>query len=112
MEALTTIAGDAADEDLADTAAALFAEFYRLYLALSNQWARTLEMPGVPNELADFIGSRLGVSLWTKQRLLEELSAHRRLEMEIDILADAIRELAPRVEAARAARWRGLGAMN
>lgn len=112
VEALTTIAGDAADEDLADTAAALFAEFYRLYLALSNQWARTLEMPGVPNELADFIGSRLGVSLWTKQRLLEELSAHRRLEMEIDILADAIRELAPRVEAARAARWRGLGAMN
>ena len=112
VEALTTIAGDPGAEDLADTGAALFAEFYRLYLALSNQWARTLEMPGVPSELADFIGSRLGVSLWTKQRLLEELSARRRLEMEIDILADAIRELAPRVEAARAARWRGLGAMN
>ena len=112
VEVLASIAGDPGGDDLADTAAALFAEYYRLYLALSNQWARTLEMPRVPDELADFIGSRLGVSLWTKQRLLEELSPTRRLEMELDILADAIRELVPRVEAARMGRWRALGAMN
>ncbi|MBI2913346.1 MAG: LON peptidase substrate-binding domain-containing protein [Chloroflexi bacterium] len=99
-------------EDLADTAAALFAEYYRLYLALANQWARTMGMPRDPDELADFIASRLSVSLWTKQQLLEELSARQRLETEIDILGDAIRELTPRVEAARLNRWRGFGAMN
>ncbi len=98
--------------DLADTATALFGEYYRLYLALSGQWARQLGMPGEPGRLADFIASRLRVSLWTKQRLLEEMSVRRRLEMEIDLLADTIRELTPQVEAARAARWRGFGALN
>ncbi len=97
---------------LANTAAALFAEYYRLYLALSNQWARSIEMPRQPAELADFIASRLVVGLWTKQRLLEELSVQTRLETEIDILGDAIRELTPRVQAARLSRWRGFGPMN
>ncbi len=113
VERLPSVAeADTETAELADTAAALFAEYYRLYLALSNQWARTLEMPGEPGALADFIGSRLAVSLWTKQRLLEELSVRKRLESEIDVMGDAIRDLTPRVEVARAARWRGLGAMN
>lgn len=112
VEALASISDDARTGDLADTTAALFGEYYRLYLALSNQWARSLEMPRDPDELADFIGSRLGVSLWTKQRLLEEVATHKRLEMEIDILTDAIRDLTPRADAARTARWRDLGAMN
>ena len=107
-----TAEGESDTADLADTAAALFGEYYRLYLALSNQWARSLGMPGEPGRLADYIGSRLAVSLWTKQRLLEELSTQKRLELEIDVMGDAIRELTPRVEAARAARWRGFGAMN
>ncbi len=98
--------------DLADTAAALFGEYYRLFLALSGQWARALGMPGEPGHLADFIASRLAVSLWTKQRLLEELSARRRLEMEVEIISDAIREMTTRVRAARASRWRGYGVTN
>jgi Lon protease-like protein len=98
--------------DRADTAVALFGEYYRLFLALSGQWARELGMPGEPGPLADFIGSRLAVSLWTKQRLLEELSIGRRLEMEVEILSDAIREMTPRVQAAQASRWRGFGVMN
>lgn len=98
--------------DLADTAAALFGEYYRLFLALSGQWARALGMPGEPGRLADFIASRLAVSLWTKQRLLEELSIGRRLEMEVEIISDAIREMTPRVRAARASRWRRFGVTN
>lgn len=98
--------------DMADTLAALFAEYYRLYLAVSNQWSREIGMPGGPNDLADFVASRMAVGLWTKQRLLEELSVHRRMEMELAALADAIREMTPRVDAARAQRWRALGVMN
>ena len=98
--------------ELAETVAALFAEYYRIYLAVSNQWARQIGMPGGAAELADFVGSRLAVSLWTKQRLLEELSVRRRLDMELETLSDAIREMAPKVNAARAQRWRALGVMN
>ena len=106
---------DAEGEDvaeLAETVGALFAEYYRLYLAVSNQWARQIGMPGGAAELADFVGSRLAVSLWTKQRLLEELSVRRRLDMELETLSDAIREMTPKVDVARAQRWRALGVMN
>jgi Lon protease-like protein len=97
---------------LADTVAALFAEYYRLYLAVSNQWSRQISMPSIPGELADFVAARLSVDLWAKQRLLEQLSVRRRLEMELDTLSDAIRDLTSKVEAARAHRWRALGPMN
>lgn len=112
VETLTCNGDGAQAGDLADTAAALFGEYYRLFLAFSGQWARQLGMPGEPGRLADFIGSRLAVSLWTKQRLLEELSIRRRLEMEVEILSDAIRDMTPRVQAAQASRWRGFGAMS
>ena len=98
--------------ELADTVSALFAEYYRLYLAVSNQWSRQIGMPSAPGKLADFVASRLSVSLWTKQRLLEELSVRRRLEMEVDTLSDTIRDLTWKVDTARAQRWRALGPMN
>jgi len=98
--------------ELAETVGALFAEYYRLYLAASNQWARQVGMPGGAAELANFVGSRLAVSLWTKQRLLEELSVRRQLEAELEVLSDAIREMTPKVDVARAQRWRALGVMN
>jgi Lon protease-like protein len=99
-------------KDLGDSVAALFGEYYRLYLAVSNQWTRQIAMPEGPGELADFVASRLAVSIWTKQQLLEELSVRRRLEMEMETLSDAIREMTPKVDAARAQRWRTLGVMN
>jgi len=112
VETLTCNGDGAPAGDLADTAAALLGEYYRLFLALSGQWARALGKPGEPGPLADFIASRLAVSLSTKQRLLEELSARRRLEMEVEIISDAIREMTPRVRAARGSRWRGFGVTN
>ena len=108
----STDAEGAEVKDLGDTVAALFGEYYRLYLAISNQWTRQIAMPEVAGELADFVASRLAVSIWTKQQLLEELSVRRRLEMEMETLSDAIREMTPKVDAARAQRWRTLGVMN
>jgi hypothetical protein len=99
-------------KELSDDAGSLFAEYVRLYLAISNQWARSLEMPGDPDLLADFIGSRLGVDPHMKQRLLEELSARTRLALEVQILGEAIREMTPRVEEARIMRWHGFAVMN
>lgn len=99
-------------DDLAGTAGALFAEYVRLNLASVNQWARGIEAPSDPGVLADFIGGRLGVDVWTKQRLLEQLSPTLRLQAEIEILAEAIRLLEPRVRMARAQRWTGFGVLN
>jgi Lon protease-like protein len=102
----------AAVQALAEAVGALFGEYYRLYLAASNQWSRRIRTPRTPCELADFVASRLGVDLPEKQRLLEELSVRRRLEMEREKISDAIREMTPKVDAARAQRWRALGPMN
>jgi Lon protease-like protein len=99
-------------EDYADTASSLFAEYVRLYLAISNQWAASVEMPSEPDRLADYIGSRLAVDHETKQRLLEELSPHNRLAQEIELLTDLIRAMQPRLEAERTARWAGFSSMN
>jgi Lon protease-like protein len=113
VESLQSTEGEGEEAmGLADTVAALFAEYYRLYLAVSNQWSRQISMPSIPEELADFVAARLSVDLPAKQRLLEELSVRRRLEMELDTLSDAIRDLTTKVQAARAHRWRALGPMN
>ncbi len=113
VELVETIAEDDEEtRDLADTAGSLFAEYLRLYLAMSNQWARSVEMPSEPDRLADYIASRLAIDFWTKQDLLEELSAHDRLSKEVGLLSDAIQEMTPRVESVRAARWYGFAAMN
>ncbi|MBI1884783.1 MAG: LON peptidase substrate-binding domain-containing protein [Chloroflexi bacterium] len=107
---------DSVDEnaarDLAGTVGSLFAEYYRLYLALSDQWTRAIGLPGSPADLSDFVAARLPVGLWVKQRLLETLSVPERLSLEVDILSDTIRNLTVRVAAARAEKWRGFGAMS
>lgn len=105
-------ADDERVSDLAQTAAALFAEYIRLTLAVSNQWARRVDTPGDPGELSDFIAGRLAIDLKSRQRLLEELSPKRRLEIESEALARLIRTLHKRVQVARAGRWRGLAAIN
>ncbi len=98
--------------DYAETASELFVEYVRLYLAISNQWASGVEMPSEPDRLADYIGSRLAVDNETKQRLLEELSAHNRLAVELDLLGDLIGSMSQRLEAARSSRWAGFAVMN
>ena len=113
VDVLRTVAEDDPEtRGYADTAARLFAEYVRLYLAISNQWANSVEMPSEPDRLADYIGFRLAVDLPTKQRLLEELSAHNRLAQVIDLMGDLITGMTPRLEAARTARWSGFTARN
>jgi Lon protease-like protein len=108
----TSLEEDDETLEYADTASSLFAEYVRLYLAISNQWASTVEMPTNPDRLADYIGARLAVDNQTKQGLLEELSAHNRLAAELELMGDLIKAMAPRLEAARATRWSGFSSMN
>ncbi len=98
--------------NLADEAGALFAEYTRLYLAATDQWARTIDLPTEPDSLADFIGSRLPIAPRTKQKLLEELSVRTRLGMEKRLLGAAIRQMTSQLRTARDAHWHGLAVMN
>jgi Lon protease-like protein len=97
---------------LAEETAALLADYVRLNLAMTNQWARSIEMPSEPGALSDYVGGVLSVDLGTKQRLLEQTSPVLRLQAEAEILQIAIAQLTSRVEVARAARWVGFSALN
>jgi len=98
--------------DLAQAAGDLFAEYVRLNLAMTMQWARSIETPADPNALADYIGGRLGIDPLTKQRLLEQLSASLRLQAEIELLSRAIHQLRTRTVAAQTSRWLGFSVGN
>jgi len=90
----------------------LFAEYVRLNLAIVNQWTRSIEAPNGAAALSDHIAARIGIDAPGRQRLLEEVSTKRRLEVEIELLSDLVLALSPRVKVARAQRWGALGAMN
>jgi len=98
--------------NLASEAGSLFGEYVRLYLAVTNQWSRSMSFPDDPGVLSDFIGSRLPVAANVKQQLLEELSPRNRLAAETELLGEAIRELSTQVDAARTTRWHGFAVMN
>jgi len=108
----TATASDPADTDLAGEATILFAEYTRLYLAMTNQWSRSTDLPNNPQALANFIGSQLPVAPSTKQKLLEEFSASTQLDMEKRLLGAANRQLTSQLKTSRDARWHGLAVMN
>jgi Lon protease-like protein len=97
---------------LAEEASTLLADYVQLNLAMTNQWARSIEMPSEPSALSDYMGGVLSIDLGTKQRLLEQISPVLRLQAEVEILHAAIARLTSRVEVARAARWLGFSALN
>jgi uncharacterized protein len=103
---------DAIAEGLAQTAGALFGDYVKLNLAMTNQWARNVDVPSEPSALSDYMAGALGIDLGAKQKLLEETSPAMRLQAELEILEHAIAQLQPRVRFARAARWLGFGVLN
>ncbi|HXG36937.1 MAG TPA: LON peptidase substrate-binding domain-containing protein [Dehalococcoidia bacterium] len=111
VELLESTDNDIAIE-LAETVGNLFAEYYRLYLALSGQWARRVATPQDPAALSDFIASRLEIRPEQKQELLEKLSTRERLLIEVGFLEGAIRALKTQVAALRNQKWHSAAALN
>ena len=85
----------------------LFAEHFRLVLAVTGQWVDKLETPQTPAGLADYVASQLELPPAAKQRLLEMLSVPDRLRAEIEMLGDSIRTLSERWEERRSERFSG-----
>ena len=93
----------------ADRVAALFAEQFRLVMAVSNQWTRELNLPGEADALADFVAAQIDVPADVKQELLETLSVLDRLRRESELLGELIRMLTERWEEDKRKRFAGAG---
>ena len=70
----------------------------RLALGLRGGWTREARAPVEPSALSYFIAGILQIGLPEKQALLEELSAARRLEGELDLLRRESETLKERVK--------------
>lgn len=93
----------------ADRVATLFAEQFRLVMAVSNQWTRELNLPGEADALADFVAAQIEVPADVKQELLETLSVLDRLRRESELLGELIRTLTQRWEEEQRKRFAGAG---
>ncbi len=91
----------------AEKVAPLFAEHFRLVLAISSQWTREVSLPGEPARLADYVASQLEATVEVKQQLLETLSVPERLAHVNALLGESIRKLTERWEESRERRYAG-----
>ena len=94
-------------EEEAHRTAALFAEQFRLVMAITGQWVRRLDLPNDPDRLADFVAHQIEIPPATKQELLETLSVPARLRREAELLGDLIRKLSQRWEEERRKKFAG-----
>ncbi len=93
----------------AERVATLFAEQFRLIMAVSNQWTRELNLPGEADALADFVAAQIEAPADVKQELLETLSVRDRLRRESELLGELIRTLTQRWEEEQRKRFAGAG---
>lgn len=88
-------------------AAALFAEHFRLLLAVTGQWAHHVNLPDEPGRLAGYVAAQVPLPPETKQELLELSSVPDRLRRLSDLLGDGIRELTERWDEQRRHKFAG-----
>lgn len=103
--------GDALKE-MADTVGSLFGEYYRLSLTLAEQWQESIALPGHPAALANFVATRFAAPMALKQRVLEAPTVIAALEMEKEILGEAIPMLAASVKERQDRRWGSPNILN
>ena len=72
-------------------------QYLSLILGMRGGWIRETRFPSDPLVLSYFIAGMLQIDLPEKQALLEQGSASRRLEAELDLLRREAQTLAPRV---------------
>lgn len=96
----------------AERVAVLYSDYYRVALALTDQWQQRVALPEEPRAIADFVAGRVDAEPQLKQRLLEELSVSERLRAEESLLRQAVEQLTDQLAAARRHKYGGLGALN
>ncbi len=104
--------GDPGSDTVAERVRELFSEYYRLKLALGDQWSRRIGLPSLPGILANFVGNRLDIPPPMKQQLLELESVRQCLETQAGILDGGVDALAKQVRAAQRRKYSDFGMTN
>lgn len=95
-----------------ETVRATFPMYFRLALALSDQWARGMKLPRKPHDLVDFLAPWIQVDERVKQRLLEIEPAAERVAHLAEVLDDLLGRTREEVIAHHREKWGGLGRAN
>jgi hypothetical protein len=93
-------------------AQALFDEYLRTYLAMSDQWLRSVSLPDDPAEAADYIAARTDTLAEIKQKWLEELSPESRLAHELEVIGEALPDMRARLAARLHQKTAGFAVLN
>jgi hypothetical protein len=93
-------------------AAELFNEYLKIYLSLSDQFTRGVDLPDDPGEAADYIAARTEAAPETKQQWLEEAAAERRLLQELELIAGALPEMRTRLAIRTRQKTSGFAVLN
>lgn len=103
----TTGSTDDGVPELAEQIATLFAEHIKLVMAISGQWVRQVDLPGQPDQLADFVATQIDATSEEKQQVLETLAVLERLRLVRDLLQASLGTLNERWEERRQKRFAG-----
>ncbi len=99
-------------QEAMETVRATFPAYFRLALALTDQWARGLTLPPDPHRLVNFLAPMLQVEEETKQRLLATETAADRVALLAEILDELIERTQEEAAGYRRRKFDGFGAKN
>ncbi len=91
---------------------ATFPVYFRLALALSDQWARGLELPRDPHQLVNFLAQWLQTDEESKQRLLEAEKCSERLGLLAEMVDELMIRTRQEVDTMHRQRLHGLSGTN
>lgn len=95
-----------------ETVRTTFPAYFRMALALSDQWARTMQLPQGAHELVDFLAPWIQVDEIQKQRLLELEPAAERVAHLAEVLDDLLARAREEVTEHQRRKWRAIGSGN
>jgi len=99
-------------ESAMETVRATFPAYFRLALALTDQWAKGMKLPPRPHELVNFLAPWIQVDEAVKQRLLEIEPAAERVAQLAEVLDDLLGRTREAVAEHHRQKFGGLGATN
>lgn len=95
-----------------ETVRATFPMYFRMALALTDQWAQSLALPSRPHALVNFLGPWLQVDEDVKQRLLEIEAPHERVAHLAEALDDLLARTRDEVVEYRRKKFGAIGSAN
>lgn len=90
----------------------MFDDYLKTYFAIGDQWVREVYLPHNPADAADYIAARCDVPAEAKQRWLEELDPGARLQLELQLISEALPAMHGRLVAHLRQKTTGFGVLN